>query len=161
MFYIRKLSCNLVNGQDELCFIRIFLLKVLHMLQSLAILSFLFFIATLVAVPMLINRLDSCYFLHLKNSPPAGPLFSETWKNAGKDFFLILLRNVAGFFILFIGLAMLVLPGQGILTILIGLCIMDFPGKKKMILLLVEKRYVQDTLNWIRRKGGCAVFVFE
>ena len=49
---------------------------------------------------------------------------------------------------------MLVLPGQGILTMVIGFSIMDFPGKHRLNDRIVANRKIQQSLNWIRRKGG-------
>jgi len=51
------------------------------------------------------------------------------------------------------GLFMLVLPGQGILTILAGLVLLDFPGKFLFLRWLVRKEKVLKSLNWIRKKG--------
>lgn len=47
---------------------------------------------------------------------------------------------------------MLVLPGQGILTILIGLGIMNFPGKFAVERWFVERKGVMFSINWIRQK---------
>ena len=58
------------------------------------------------------------------------------------------------------GLAMLFLPGQGLLTVLIGVSVMDFPGKRGLLQRLVRGPKVQRTLNWIRRKRGKEPFAF-
>ena len=58
------------------------------------------------------------------------------------------------------GLAMLFLPGQGLLTVLIGVCVMDFPGKRGLLQRLVRGPKVQGALNWIRRKRGKEPFAF-
>lgn len=42
------------------------------------------------------------------------------------------LRNVLGAILLVAGIAMLVLPGQGVPTILISLGLMNFPGKYRL-----------------------------
>ncbi len=47
---------------------------------------------------------------------------------------------------------MLFLPGQGLLTILAGILILDFPGKYKLEHYLISKPVVLDSLNWIRRR---------
>ena len=41
-------------------------------------------------------------------------------------------RNLLGGLLILLGLIMLVTPGQGILTIVLGFTIMDFPGKKRI-----------------------------
>ncbi len=50
-------------------------------------------------------------------------------------------------------LAMPLVPGQGILTILIGLSLLDFPGKRKMELKLIRLRAVRRGINWIRARA--------
>ena len=50
---------------------------------------------------------------------------------------------------------MLVLPGQGVITILIGLTLLDLPGKRHLELYLVRKRPVLGAINWMRRKAKC------
>ena len=51
------------------------------------------------------------------------------------------------------GLLMLVLPGQGILTLLAGLVLLDFPGKFLLLRWLARKDRILRSLNWIRKKG--------
>ena len=53
---------------------------------------------------------------------------------------------------------MLITPGQGILTILAGIFILDFPGKFKIELYLIKKPSVLKTLNWIRQKQNVPDF---
>ena len=48
---------------------------------------------------------------------------------------------------------MLVLPGQGLLTILIGIGISDFPGKYKLERRLVSVPGILGAINWIRGKA--------
>ena len=49
---------------------------------------------------------------------------------------------------------MLVLPGQGILTIIVGLVLMDFPGKYGAERWAVSRGPVLPAINWIRAKAG-------
>lgn len=69
-----------------------------------------------------------------------------------------ILKNLIGLFLALAGIAMLVLPGQGILTIMVGLALMDFPGKKKMELALLRLPKVTEAVSWIRKKGGKVPF---
>ena len=48
---------------------------------------------------------------------------------------------------------MLALPGQGILTMLVGLMLMDFPGKRSLEIRIIGNRMVSRTVNWMRRKA--------
>ena len=68
---------------------------------------------------------------------------------------------ILGLLLVAAGLAMLFLPGQGLLTVLIGVCVMDFPGKRGLLQRLVRGPKVQGALNWIRRKRGKEPFVFR
>ena len=52
-----------------------------------------------------------------------------------------------------VGVAMLLLPGQGILTILIGLMLLDFPGKRGLERRLVQQPAVWRAINWMRAKA--------
>ena len=49
---------------------------------------------------------------------------------------------------------MLVLPGQGLLTIVTGLILINYPGKYKLEKKLVAMPSVFKALNWIRDKAN-------
>jgi hypothetical protein len=49
---------------------------------------------------------------------------------------------------------MLVLPGQGILTIATGLLLMDYPGKFRLERRIVATPMVLKGLNWLRAKAN-------
>ena len=59
------------------------------------------------------------------------------------------------------GIVMLVLPGQGIITILVGLSLLPFPGKHKIEQFLLARKSVRYSLNWIRSKANKAPFMFD
>ena len=69
------------------------------------------------------------------------------------------IKNLVGFVLIAVGALMLVLPGQGILTILVGLFMMNFPGKYKIEQKLVTIPEVLNSLNWIRAKADKEPFV--
>ena len=50
------------------------------------------------------------------------------------------------------GIALLLLPGQGILTILIGLIIMDFPYKYKVEIWIIKHPFILRVINKLRSK---------
>jgi hypothetical protein len=64
------------------------------------------------------------------------------------------LKNLIGFVLLAAGIAMLVLPGQGILTMLIGISLVDFPGKRQLERKLIGQPAVLNTINKVREKFG-------
>lgn len=63
-------------------------------------------------------------------------------------------RNVLGSALIAAGVAMLVLPGQGLVTILIGLSILDLPIKHRFIGRILQRPKVRDAIQRIRRKAG-------
>lgn len=96
----------------------------------------------LVALPWVLVRLP----IHLLVGPPR--------RIAPRHPALAVLRNIAGGVVLLAGVLMLVLPGQGVLTILAGLLLMDFPGKHRLVQKLVGRPTVFRTVNGLRRRVG-------
>jgi len=66
----------------------------------------------------------------------------------------LILKNVVGAGLVISGIALLALPGQGLLTILVGLALMNFPGKRALELWLIRLPMVLRAMNWIRKRGG-------
>lgn len=58
-----------------------------------------------------------------------------------------------GLLLLLAGVIMLVTPGQGVITVLIGLILMDFPGKYGLERKLVTQPAVLRSINWLRAKA--------
>jgi hypothetical protein len=119
------------------------------LLFSLAGLSIFVFIGSLVSLPFLLARIPEDYFIdprrhqsRFKHLHPA--LYLSIW----------VVKNLIGWVLVLAGLAMLVLPGQGILTILMGLVLSDFPGKFALERRLACNRRIFDGINWLRRRGG-------
>jgi hypothetical protein len=67
---------------------------------------------------------------------------------------LRVLRNGVGVLLLILGLLMLVLPGQGVLTILAGLSLMDFRGKRRLECRLMLSPRVFALINRFRSRAG-------
>ena len=63
-------------------------------------------------------------------------------------------RNVLGYLCIIAGVAMLALPGPGLLTLLIGFLLVDFPGKYRVEKWVVSRRRVLRAINWFRRRRG-------
>ena len=49
---------------------------------------------------------------------------------------------------------MLALPGQGVLTILAGLALLDFPGKRALELKILKRPSILGAVNWLRERRG-------
>jgi UPF0716 family protein affecting phage T7 exclusion len=67
---------------------------------------------------------------------------------------------VIGGVLVVLGALMLVLPGQGILTILAGLFVMRFPQKRRLLARALAGKRVQRSLNYVRRRLGKAPLKF-
>jgi len=109
------------------------------------------FIAVLYALAIfaVIARVAPDYFV--ASRPTAG-----TWRNRHPVLRITfhVLKNLLGLGLLVAGIAMLVLPGQGLLTILIAIGFLDFPGKRSMERQLVSQPKILSVINRIRERAG-------
>jgi hypothetical protein len=64
----------------------------------------------------------------------------------------VVAKNIAGAILVAAGILMLIGPGQGILTILIGLILMDIPGKRPLEARLIKRPIVLAAVNNFRAK---------
>lgn len=108
--------------------------------------SILTFLAGLFLVPIVVLRMPADFFVKEETS---GWHFPQS----GLGWVWWVFRNIFGAVLIVSGIAMLVLPGQGILTIAAGLMALTIPGKRRIALWLVHAGGIQRTLNWIRKKG--------
>ena len=117
-------------------------------LIGLTVASALGFVASLIAIPMILVRLQADYFdtrtpRHwMKDHHPALRLIG------------LGVKNVVGVVFLLAGFAMLFLPGQGVLTMLIGISLMDFPGKRALEARMVGQPTLLGVINNMRHKFG-------
>jgi|GEM_PF-4857487 len=72
----------------------------------------------------------------------------------------VAIRNLLGYAMIGIGLLFVVLPGPGMPWLLLGLALVDFPGKKRLLHRMVQMPSVQTCLNWLRRRGGQEPLLF-
>ena len=107
--------------------------------------------AAFVAVPVVVCRLPQDYF--------TSPRRHRLRDRVGFGYVILnLLRNALGGVLVALGLLMLVTPGQGLVTLLTGLLIMNFPGKYRLERALVARRGVARTINWLRHRRGLPPF---
>ena len=66
----------------------------------------------------------------------------------------LVVKNILGFLLVLLGIVMSLpgVPGQGVLTILLGLMLLDFPGKRRLELKLVSRPRILKTINSLRRR---------
>lgn len=114
------------------------------------------FIATLMAVPVLVVRIPPDYFSRSRRH-------GKPWANHHLVVRAMLLigKNALGYIFVVAGFIMLVLPGQGIFTILIGIMLLNFPGKYRLEQWIVARRPVLRSINWLRRRAGRAPLVLD
>ena len=119
-------------------------------------------IAYFVVITYFITQMDKQYFLRRKVSQ--GEAINQprlTSMNRSVACVVKIAKIILGIGLLVCGILMLVLPGQGLVTILIGLSMIPFPGKEKMELRILERESVRSTLNWIRIKANKEPFIFD
>jgi archaellum biogenesis protein FlaJ (TadC family) len=65
-------------------------------------------------------------------------------------------KNVAGVFLIVLGIVLSIpgVPGQGLLTILLGVMLVDFPGRERLEQKLLSKPGIINTINRLRGRFG-------
>ena len=111
--------------------------------------SIITFVGTLLIVPALVCRIPVDYFSHTRREPTAWAEHHPIIRLA-----LLLAKNLLGYVVILMGAAMLVLPGQGLLTIIIGLMLINFPGKYRLERWLMSRRPILRSANWLRKRAG-------
>jgi len=111
--------------------------------------AFVVLLTTLLATPWILARLPSDYFSHTPSISPRS--LSNT--------IISIIRTVAGTLLIFLGLAVILTPVPGIVLMVLGLALCDFPGKHKLLVRLVRLPSVLSFLNWIREKSNKPPFV--
>lgn len=121
-----------------------------HLAWWSAGISVVAFFGTLIAIPILVARMPADYFV--EREPPA-----DSWRSRHRAVRAVLrvLKDLLGALLVLAGIVLAVplVPGQGILTILIGLSLVDFPGKRNLELKLIRQRTVRKAINWIRARA--------
>lgn len=116
------------------------MLDVSHSVEvALGAASVAMFVATMVAVPVFLVKIREDYFTRPKGKHPLP---------------IKILRTVLGLALIGLGLAMIVLPGQGVLTILVGLSVLDLRIKDRMITKILCNSKVHGAIDRLRRKAG-------
>ncbi|AEJ01414.1 hypothetical protein Nit79A3_1596 [Nitrosomonas sp. Is79A3] len=117
-----------------------------NILVGLTAASVIGFIGSLVAIPWILIRLPSDYFdlrvpRHwMKDHHPVLRIIG------------LVIKNILGIVFLIAGFLMLFLPGQGVLTMLIGISFMDFPNKRKLEARIVGQPALLKVINAMRQK---------
>lgn len=104
-------------------------------------------------LPVVVMRLPPDYFASSRDQqPPPRHLLGWLWR---------IVKNVLGVVFVLAGVAMLILPGQGLLTILIGLMMVDIPGKRAVERRIVARPMILRLLNKMRASRGRAPLIVD
>jgi len=63
-------------------------------------------------------------------------------------------KNILGVFLVVLGIILSIpgVPGQGLLTILLGVVLLDFPGKRHLERKLLSRQEIVKTIDRLRKK---------
>ena len=114
----------------------------------LAAVSAVTFVGSLAVVPILAVRIPANYFTsHYRGVTPWGRRYPVL------RLMLLGLKNALGLMLFLGGILMLFLPGQGLLTMFLGILLMDFPGKYRLERFIISRGPVLKSINWIRARA--------
>ncbi len=121
-------------------FVKNLLVEYEDIMVMIGVISAIIFIISLAIMPWILGKVPANYFTNC-----------EKYKS---NIIITTLKNIVGFVLLLAGVVMLVTPGQGIVSIMLGLFLMEFPGKRTLELKLISNESTFKILNWLRSKAG-------
>ncbi len=104
-----------------------------------AIASVTVFVASALAIPVALVRMPSDYFVRPRVKPRLA---------------VQVMRNIVGGFFVLIGVMMLVLPGQGVLTMLLGVAMLEIPLRDRLIRTMLGNARVRAAVDRLRHRAG-------
>ena len=120
------------------------------LLSILASVSTILLVTTIVAAPWAVSRLPADYLLQrLERDANQGLWYSLTSVS----------RALLGLLVTLLGLVMLITPGPGIIMLLLGISIAEFPGRNRLLIYLATRPNVLSSLNWMRKRHGKPPFI--
>lgn len=115
------------------------------------------FTLSLAVVGLLLVRLPATYFLDRQQR--------GLWidRHSAVRWSGLVLKNVLGVCLIALGFVLSLpgIPGQGLLTILLGVMLLDFPGKRALERRIVGAPRVLDRVNRLRARFGKPPLVLE
>lgn len=127
------------------------LLEIFEAYRSLIIwfgsISLFIFLFSLLTIKWLVALIPEDYFINRKISKVRS-------NNPALWYIVLIVKNMIGYSLVLGGIMMLVLPGQGVFTIIIGLMLSNYPGKYA-----IEKKFIAipsilKSINWLRQKSN-------
>ena len=108
------------------------------------------FLVNLAIVSIILVKLPADHFSkNRKTKFWAGP---RPWLHAAK----VIGKNIGGVLLVALGVVLSLpgVPGQGLLTILLGVMLLDFPGRDRLEQKLLSKPSIVNTINRLRGRFG-------
>jgi len=102
------------------------------------------------AIAIVMINIPANYFSsHYKRDFLPGSSFIVRWG-------AVIAKNLFGLFLVLLGIALSLpgVPGQGILTILLGLIMLDIPGKRPLEARIIQRPAVLSAINNLRSRYG-------
>jgi hypothetical protein len=100
------------------------------------------------AIAIVMVKIPKNYFSsHYKRDFLPGSSFVVRWG-------AVIAKNILGVFLIILGIALSLpgVPGQGVLTILLGLIMLDIPGKRPLEARIIKRPAVLAAINKLRAK---------
>lgn len=118
------------------------------LLLWLTIASVIGLVASLVLIPWILIQIPSDYFSHKKRQ-------KHQWHNDLPILRLVflLMKNILGVIFIISGIIMLFIPGQGIITIIIGVILADFPYKYRIEQWIISHPAILRYINELRAQA--------
>lgn len=110
--------------------------------------SLLLYIGALLMIPYLIRRVDADFFMHMQE------IADGVRPPPNHHILRLVVQNIVGAFVMLAGFIMCFIPGQGLLTMFLGLLLITFPGRRAMVLSIVRRPSIAKGINWLRRRHG-------
>ncbi|MEL0237965.1 MAG: hypothetical protein VW946_00690 [Gammaproteobacteria bacterium] len=111
----------------------------------LGLISMVIFFFSLLSIKWLVGMIPEDYFIRNGASKTKS-------NNPVLWYFVLIFKNLFGYTLIFGGIMMLILPGQGLFTIIIGLLLSNYPGKYKIEKKVIAIPSVLRSINWLRKK---------
>jgi hypothetical protein len=106
------------------------------------------FIANIALVSFILIKIPADYFKKTQKTQFwAGP-------NPALHAAKMIGKNILGIFLVVLGIILSIpgVPGQGLLTILLGIVLLDFPGKRRLERKLLNRQEIVKTIDRLRKK---------
>ena len=105
-------------------------------------------VGSLLVLPLLVLWMPADYFV--RREPPP-----ESWRRRHPGAYAIarIGKNALGLLLVVAGAIMLLTPGQGVVTLVLGLSLLDLPGKRPLEGRLIASPPVRRALDGLRRRA--------